>query len=479
MNAPFITRVLRSYQNRAATFFYERDAAFLMAPLGAGKGAAALTAFAELVRDGHRRHALVIAPKLVAETVWPQEVAAWPHLQYLRVVVLNGGPESRRALLRGAATRDVTVIGINLIPWLVNELASMADDDPLFDMLVIDETSRLKNPTGKWSRALLKVAGRFKTRWGLTGTPRPNSSMDLFMPAAIVTDGALWGRAFIPWQKQHFRPVDYFEREWVARPGAEERIATDFGTIAMTVADADMPDLPPVNVVVASVELPDEAMAAYKTMQRQLFAAVEEHAAATGEEVEEHTIEAVSPMVATGKCAQLANGFLYDEGNETPVTIHSIKINWLRELVESLDGEPLLIAYEFIEDLRTIKRELRYIRHDIEDVPALGDGTSAREAKKLVAAWNAGELPLLAFHPASAGHGVNLQHGGSRMAWLSPSWSAELTEQAIARIYRPGQTRHVTIHVCVAAGTVDEMKRDRVIGKMSAQEAFRRHLERV
>jgi len=174
LNAPFITRVLRSYQNRAATFFYERDAAFLMAPLGAGKGAAALTAFAELVRDGHRRHALVIAPKLVAETVWPQEVAAWPHLQHLRVVVLNGGPESRRALLRGAATRDVTVIGINLIPWLVNELASMADDDPLFDMLVIDETSRLKNPTGKWSRALLKVAGRFKTRWGLTGTPRPN-----------------------------------------------------------------------------------------------------------------------------------------------------------------------------------------------------------------------------------------------------------------------------------------------------------------
>ncbi len=112
-------------------------------------------------------------------------------------------------------------------------------------------------------------------------------------------------------------------------------------------------------------------------------------------------------------------------------------------------------------------------------MPALGGATSAREATQLVAAWNAGALPLLAFHPASAGHGLNLQHGGSRMAWLSPSWSAELTEQAIARIYRPGQTRHVTIHVCVAAGTVDEMKRDRVIGKMSAQEAFRRHLEQI
>src|SRR6516164_790894 len=280
MNAPFATRILYQYQQRAATFFYERDAGFLIAPLGAGKGAAALTALAELIRDGERRHALVIAPKLVATTVWPLKVTLWPHLAHLRVAVLNGTPERRRALLATAHEREVTAIGVDLIPWLVGELAAFADDHPLLDLLIIDETSRLKNPTGKWSRALLKVAGRFKTRWGLTGTPRPNSSMDLFMPAAIVTDGALWGRAFIPWQKQHFRPVD---------------------------------------VVVASVELPDEAMAAYKTMQRQLFAAVEEHAAATGEEVEEHTIEAVSPMVATGKCAQLANGFLYDEGNETPV----------------------------------------------------------------------------------------------------------------------------------------------------------------
>src|SRR6516164_6486342 len=148
MNAPFTARILRSYQQRAATFLYERDAAFLIAPLGAGKGAAALTALAELIRDGHRRHALVIAPKLVAETVWPAEVTSWPHLQHLRVAGLSGNPESRRALLRAAAERDLTVIGVHLIPWLVGELAGIADDNPLFDVLVIDETSRLKNPTG-------------------------------------------------------------------------------------------------------------------------------------------------------------------------------------------------------------------------------------------------------------------------------------------------------------------------------------------
>jgi hypothetical protein len=461
MNAPFLARVLRGYQQRSATYLYERDAAFLIAPLGAGKGAAALTAFADLVRDGHRRHALVIAPKLVATTVWPAEIAAWSHLAHLRIAVLNGGPEQRRTLLATAAAREVTAIGIDLVPWLVGELASLADDHPLFDVLIIDETSRLKDPSGKRARALLKIAARFRTRWGLTGTPRPNSSMDLFMPAAVVTNGALWGRSFMPWQKRYFRPRDQFGREWVALPGAEAKIATAFGTVAMTVGDADMPDLPPLNIVETHITLPDEVMVRYREMARELFTTAEGR-----------TIAAASAMIATGKLAQITNGFLYGAGNDDAVFVHDLKIEWLKELVESLAGEPLLIAYEFIEDLRTIRRALG-------DVPALGGETSAREALPLVDAWNAGELPLLAFHPAAAGHGLNLQHGGSRMAWLSPSWSAELTQQAIARIYRPGQTRHVTIHVCVAARTVDEMKRDRVLGKMSAQEAFRRHLEQI
>jgi SNF2-related domain len=372
MNAPFLPRVLRSYQQRAATWLYERDAAFLIAPLGAGKGAAALTALAELIRDGHRRHAIVVAPKLVATTVWPQEVGFWPHLAHLKIAVLDGSPARRRERLAAAPAREVTVIGVDLVPWLVGELAAVADDHPLFDALIIDETSRLKDPSGKRARALLKVAGRFRTRWGLTGTPRPNSSRDLFMPAAIITDGALWGRAFVPWQKRHFRSRDPFGREWVALPGTEERIAADFGTVAMTVADEDMPDLPPLNVVVTPLELPDAVMATYRRMARELFA-----------EIEGRSIEAASPLIATGKLAQLANGFLYDEGVQDPVFVHSAKIEWLRELVESLDGEALLIAYEFIEDLRTIRRAFG-------EVPALGGLTPAGEAARLVAAWNAG-----------------------------------------------------------------------------------------
>jgi hypothetical protein len=462
MHAPYLTtRTLYSHQQRAATYLYERDAATLVAPLGACKGAAALTALADLIRDGHRRHCLTLAPKLVATTVWPAEIAAWPHLAHLRVAVLNGNPEQRRSLLATAHEREVTVIGIDLVQWLVSELAAFAYDHPLFDTLIIDETSRFRDPSGKRARALLKVTSRFKTRWGLTGTPRPNSSRDLFMPAAIITNGALWGRAFIPWRAQHFQLRNPVTDEWVPLPGAEEQIAAEFGTVAMTVANEDMPDLPPLNIIETPVKLPDAVMANYRMMAQELFATIGER-----------SIEAASPLIATGKLAQLANGFLYDEGADDPVSVHSLKIDWLRELVESLDGEPLLIAYEFVEDLRTIRRAFG-------EVPALGGLTPAREATRLVAAWNEGALPLLAFHPASAAHGLNLQHGGSRMAWLSASWSAELTEQSIARIYRPGQMRHVTIHVCIAAGTVDEMKRDRVIGKMSAQEAFRRHLERI
>src|SRR5262245_35590140 len=228
----------------------------------------------------------------------------------------------------------------------------------------------------------------------------------------------------------------------------------------MTVADDDMPDLPPLNIVETHIKLPDAVMATYRGMARKLFA-----------EIEGRSIEAASPLIATGKLAQMANGFLYADGADDAVPVHDVKIEWLRELVEALQGEPLLIAYEFVEDLRTIRRAFA-------DVPTLSNATP-KEAARLITAWNAGALPLLAFHPASASHGLNLQFGGSRMAWLSPSWSAELTEQAVARIYRPGQTRHVTIHICVATGTVDEMKRNRVLGKMSAQEAFKQHLEQI
>src|SRR5215831_13357362 len=149
MNAPFVARVLRNYQQRAATWLYEHDGAFMVAPLGAGKGAAALTALADFIQDGHRRHALVIAPKLVATTVWPLEVTLWPHLAHLRIAVLNGTPEKRKALLATAHQREITVIGIDNVQWLVDQLTNVPSDHPLWDVLIVDETSRFKDRSGK------------------------------------------------------------------------------------------------------------------------------------------------------------------------------------------------------------------------------------------------------------------------------------------------------------------------------------------
>ena len=249
----------------------------------------------------------------------------------------------------------------------------MPDDHPLFDLLVIDETSRLKDPSGKRARALLKIAGRFRTRWGLTGTPRPNSSMDLFMPAAIITDGALWGRAFVPWQKRHFRPRDPVRarmdgaargrgadrrrvrhrrddgrRRGHARPAAAQRRGDARRAAGRRHGD-----------------LPDDAAGAVRRRSKGARSRPSRR------------------WSRPASCAQLANGFLYGEGNDDPVDVHTLKIDWLRELVESLDGEPLLIAYEFIEDLRAIRRAFG-------EVPALGGLTPAREAARLVEALERG-----------------------------------------------------------------------------------------
>jgi hypothetical protein len=178
----------------------------------------------------------------------------------------------------------------------------------------------------------------------------------------------------------------------------------------------------------------------------------------------------MSQAIATGKLAQIANGFLYDAAGVAGThAVHAEKAEWLRELVDDLDGEPLIVVYEYQEDLAMIRRLFG-------SVPYLGAGVSDKQAEQSVARWNLGELPILALHPASGGHGLNLQHGGSRMAWIAPTWSAELWDQTVARLHRPGQQAHVMVHVCIATDTVDDLKRTRVLGKLSAQQAFEAYL---
>jgi hypothetical protein len=228
--------------------------------------------------------------------------------------------------------------------------------------------------------------------------------------------------------------------------------------LIVTAADGEMPSVHP-TVVLDKIELTPEARKQYDDMQRRLLA-----------EVEGDTVLAASAAVATGKLAQLANGFIYDE-RKVPRFVHDDKVEWLRDLVEEATG-PTLLIYEYQADLATLHTVLG------EGFRFLGAGVSDKQSAANIEDWNAGRLKFMGLHPASGGHGLNLQFGGADMAWMSPTWSPELWEQTIARLARPGQTRPVVVRVCVATATVDELKLLRVYGKMSAQAAFEAWLRR-
>jgi hypothetical protein len=451
---------LRPYQQRIATHLYEHDQALCVLRPGGGKTIAALTAIRDLLDQKVIRHALVIAPKRVARTVWPDEIDAWAHTAGLDYAVLDGHPTDRAAQLRLARVRDLTIIGIDLMQWLVEKLGQFTEEEshPIWDLLVIDEVSRLRNPTGERAKALARIIKHWRMVWGLTGTLRPSSALDLFMPARIVTGGKLWGRSFYQWRRANFYPVDYKGYNWTPLPGAEDRLNADIAPWITTAAEGELVQGEP-TIILDRVTLPPDARAKYHSMEHQLLA-----------QIEGSTVVANSAAVATGKLAQMANGFMYD-GDEV-YGVHLEKSDWLRDVIENATG-PTLLIYEYIEDLKMCMRLID------PNLPYLGAGIGKAETQKNIEDWNAGKLPFMALHPASGGHGLNLQHGGADMAWISPTWSPEYWEQTIARLNRSGQTRQVMVRVCIADNTVDEMKLNRVYGKMDAQAAFEAYLRSV
>ena len=448
---------LRDYQNRMIGELYESDERIAIARPGAGKTTVGLTAFQELKRDGHVRHALVLAPKRVARMVWPDEVKLWSHLAGLRYQVLSGTPRQRAEMLSQAPDYDLTIVGLDVTEWLMKELEQYPADHPLFDLLIIDEISRLRNPTGVRVKRILRRAKRWRMRWGMSGTLRPSGAEDLFMPAAVVTDGKLWGRSFYEWRAKRFYPVDYQGYTWAPRDGAEETINREIAPLCSTLRDDELPQLPPLQVIIDRVALPPAARKTYLDMLDKLFT----HANDT-------TVLAASAAVATGKLAQLANGFIYDNDGVTEI-VHDEKRQWVQDIVDAAAG-PVIFVYEYRQDLEMLRDILG------QDLPYLGGGVTNAESDRHITSWNDGKLPFFALHPASGGHGLNLQPGGSDMAWISPTWSPENHEQTIARLYRSGQANPVVVRICVAADTVDEMKLDRVHHKISAQAAFERYL---
>lgn len=448
---------LHRYQQRMADIMYERDGCMIVVPTGGGKTVTGLTTAKDLIDDGYIRCMLVLGPKRIVEKTWPDETDHWDHIKGLNVVPVIGSPRRREALLYQQA--DIYLVSFDNINWLADILGSLPIDHPLFDFLLIDEMSKLgKNPRGKWIRRLALLRHKFKQVHGMTGTPRPNGYEDLFAPLRFLSGQRIWNTSFDKWRLRHFEPLDYNQYQWAIRPEHEPAILAEAAKYMVTIEPDELPELPGVTTVEHRFDLPDDIRRDYKRMEKQLLAL---------------GVAAVNAGVASGKCEQMVQGYVYGEGGNTDVTfIHNEKTMLLEEIVSELGGDPTIIVYGFVEDLRILQRLY-------PGIPFLGAGVGSREANRHIDAWNAKQLPLLALHPASAGHGLNLQHGGNQIVWFNMTWSPEMYEQTIARIHRQGQSMPCYNHLILANATTDDLKLDRVVHKMTMQEAFNRYLETV
>lgn len=455
---------LHKYQVETITEMYERDRLQAVLPMGAGKTASALTAFDELRAAGEVRKMLVLAPKRVAQLVWTKEHLDWEHLQHLTVSLGLGSAAKRRKMLL-LEPRDIAIQTIDNIQWLMKELALLPDDHPLFDLLVVDESSRLKNPRSKRARELFKQIDRFRNVWLTTGTPRPNGIADQFMPMKLLSGGRMWGKSYDAWEQRNFTS-DYtgFKKEVI--PERAPTFEQDIKKYTYAIDPDDMDELPGLVTKEHWVDMPEVTRVEYRAMEATLVAELEE----LGE-----AVIAANAAVKTAKLEQLCQGFMYRDlmmrgmnpEKGTHDRLDTEKLDTVDDLIQGASGSVLLISWYNAEIDELVRRYPKMAR--------IGKGVSDKQVALNEAAWQAGEIELMAIHPASAGHGLNLQHGGNQMVWTMPIWSAELWDQTRKRIFRQGQKKRVFEHlVCSNTGglNVDQMKIDRVVNKMSSQDAF-------
>ncbi len=416
--------LLHEYQSEMIDRLYEHDKTLVIADMGSGKTISTLTAITELLAEGEISKVLVLAPLRVASSVWHAEAANWEHTSDLVVNRALGNAKQReRAFTEDA---DIVVMNYENILWLVeNHLEWLLQ----FDALVFDEVSRMKGAhKSKRYKALKPHLKHFKWIAGLTGTPAPNGLLDLYGVTYVVDQGAALGRTYTTYKNKYFIPLDPNGWKWGPLYGAEERIYEALSETAFVLDPADY-DTRPVPTV--TDHYVDMSMAA-SCMSNEL---IEEFIAELGED----EITVANAGVLSGKLGQLAQGFLYLDEDRRAKVFDETKVEMARELVASLNGQPAIIAYRYQQDLKALQKAF-------PDAPHLGSGVSAVKGAEVIEAWNAGNVPVLLLHPASAGHGVNLQRGGHHMIWYGLTWSSEEYRQAIARIARQGQENHVYVH---------------------------------
>lgn len=416
------------YQQYATDFIIKNPTAAVFLEMGLGKSVIALTAILELCLERFEiSRVLVIAPLRVARDTWPAEIQKWDHLKDLTYSVAVGTANERRAALRQKTF--VHIINRENVQWLIEDSGIPWQ----YDMVVIDELSSFKSHQSKRFKSLMKVRPGVRRMVGLTGTPSSNGLMDLWSEFRVLDMGKRLGRFITHYREQFFEPdrrngMQVFS--YRPRAGAEREIYRRIGDITISMRSADYLKMPECVMNTVPVKLDSTEYEVYEEMESKMVT-----------ELDGVEIDAVNAAALTGKLCQLANGAIYTPDGNT-VFFHERKLDALEDLIEGANGKPVLVAYWYKHDLARIQE-----RFKVRELKSSKDITD----------WNAGKIPVAVIHPASAGHGLNLQAGGSTLIWFGLTWSLELYQQTNARLWRQGQQAEtVVIHHIITRGTVDE-----------------------
>ncbi len=416
------------YQKYAADFIINHPISALLLDMGLGKTSITLTAINDLLFDRFEVHkVLVVAPLRVARDTWSAEIEKWEHLRELRYSVVVGTEQERLKALRTPA--DVYIINRENIQWLVEESGLPLD----YDMAVIDELSSFKNHQSKRFKAFMKVRPKLKRIVGLTGTPASNGLMDLFAEFKLLDMGERLGRFIGQYRNTYFQPdkrngmVIY---SYKPLPDAEQRIYDKISDITISMKATDHLTMPELVSTEYTVQLSEKEKEKYDRLKKDLVLSTDDN-----------EVTAANAASLSNKLSQMANGAVYSD-DESVIEIHDRKLDALEDIIESMNGRPLLVAYWFKHDMERIRK-----RFDVREIRSSED----------ISDWNSGKIPVALIHPASAGHGLNLQSGGSTLVWFGLTWSLELYQQTKARLWRQGQTADtVVIQHIIAKGTIDE-----------------------
>ena len=444
------------YQREGSSFLVGNESALLFFDPGLGKTVISLSAFATLKQLGLARRALVFAPLHVIYNVWPIEVKKWNHLSHLKTCILHDANATNRTIKFLEDDADIFLLNSENAAWLIDTKLREKIAAGKFDTLIVDEISKFKNASAKCFKALRKEADSFRFRWGLTGTPSPNSYRDLWSQVFLVDSGERLGKTQTVFNRKYCEKGGFKGKEWLLVEGSDKKIESAIQDIVLRGDAEEFLDLPDLIVNDVFVKLPPKIRKAYNDLEEDFVAELEND-------------QEIVTDTAAGKynlCRQVANGGYYDESGEA-FDVHDAKVDAVESILNELSGKPALVAYQFRHDLDRLRKRFG------AKVPVINGDTTAKQVEKIVKDWNADKLPILLAQPAAMSHGLNMQYGSGRdFIFFGLTDSLETYEQAYKRILRQGVDSTVRVHRILADKTVDLVMRDRLGVKAKRQKSF-------